>query len=133
MCDDIYAFPFRGLRVLYISVVIQYLIFTALWFGILDANSMFGLPLSEQFQISDGASAPPFVVWCTTELERRTRETGSLTSVHTTLLSAADPVCSSCWYPAFWHLCLVLEDIDCNYTLKSQYLTVKVASQSIFC
>lgn len=42
-----------------------------------DANSMFGLPLSEQFQISDGSSAPPFVVWCTTELERRTRETGT--------------------------------------------------------
>lgn len=40
----------------------------------------FGLPLEELFQMSDALTAPSVVIQCTTELEKRTRETGWLES-----------------------------------------------------
>ena len=51
-----------------------------------SADSLFGTALSEQFAEGDDVAAPPFLVRCTTELEKRLQETG----VHS-LLSALSP------------------------------------------
>ena len=40
------------------------------------ADSLFGTALSDQFAESDDVSAPPVLVRCTTELEKRLQETG---------------------------------------------------------
>lgn len=42
-----------------------------------NISAIFGLPLNEQFQLSSSVSAPPLVIWCTTELEKRMKETGA--------------------------------------------------------
>lgn len=41
------------------------------------SGTEFGLPLEELFQMSDALTAPSVVIQCTTELEKRTRETGA--------------------------------------------------------
>lgn len=43
----------------------------------------FGLALEELFQMSDTLQAPSVVIQCTTELEKRTRETGSYEQMYT--------------------------------------------------
>lgn len=45
--------------------------------SVFGADSLFGISLCEQFAESDNVPAPPVLIRCMTELEKRLQETGA--------------------------------------------------------